>query len=66
MPADSINGWIDRTKHRNPAWTHQPLAMIRGISPISIALFQIALITAILKFSQWASRRVDSPDPDLQ
>ncbi|MGB7324881.1 MAG: hypothetical protein WBD31_08405 [Rubripirellula sp.] len=51
-PSPSMQQWIERTAGRNPAWARTTFASIRQLSPITIALIQIALITAILKVSR--------------
>jgi hypothetical protein len=56
----SLQEWIDRTSRRNPHWTNNLLSKIRSLSPITIALAQIALIGLILG----ASSRFDKSKKD--
>ncbi|WP_145419463.1 hypothetical protein [Planctomycetes bacterium K23_9] len=56
QPSKSINQWIHETALRNPPWSRQLLSRIRGLSPISIALFQVLAIGVILKISTKVNR----------
>ncbi len=55
----SLNQHIAEQKSREPQWLQESLAIVRSLSPITIALFQISLISLIFVASE-RSRKDDS------
>ncbi|MEO1526809.1 MAG: hypothetical protein AAFX06_15340 [Planctomycetota bacterium] len=47
-----VEHWIQVQRNREPTWMRGLLSEIRSTSPLAIAVFQIAAITAILRVSR--------------